>query len=56
MRMELQVKDSCLAGVQTTAERRTTRKWSQEENRVVRQCYYRSEYETNEYRKRMHVI
>ena len=30
---------------QTTADRRTMRiKWSQEENKVVMQCYYRSEY------------
>ena len=29
----------------TTADRRTTRrKWSQEENRVVMQCYCRSQY------------
>ena len=42
---------------QTAADRRTTRrKWSQEENRVVMQCYYRSEYGRNGYRKRMHVI
>ena len=41
----------------TTADRRTTRrKWSQEENRVVMQCYYRSEYQRNGYRKRMHVV
>ena len=31
------------------------RKWSQEENRGVMQCYYRSEYERNGYRKRMHA-
>ena len=32
----------------TTTDRRTTRrKWSQEENRVVTQLYYRSEYERN---------
>ena len=42
---------------QTTADRRTTRrKWSPEENRVVRQCYYRSEYGRNGYKKRMQVI
>ena len=42
---------------QTTADRRTARrKWSQEENRVVMQCYYRSEYGGNGYRKRMHAI
>ena len=41
----------------TTADRRTTRrKWSQAENRVVIQCYYRIEYGRNGYRKRMHVI
>ena len=41
----------------TTADRRTTRrKWSQEENRVVMQCYYRSEYGRTGYRKRMHII
>ena len=32
------------------------RKWSQEENRVVMQCNYRSEYWRNGYKKRMHVI
>ena len=32
----------------TTTDRRTTRrKWSQEENRVVTQFYYRSEYGRN---------
>ena len=32
----------------TTTDRRTTRrKWSQEENRVVTQLYYRSEYGRN---------
>ena len=42
---------------QITADRRTMkRKWSQEENRVVMQCYYRNEYGRNGYRKRMHVI
>ena len=65
MRLKLQVKISRLAGVplvsrvvgQTTADRRTTRrKWSPEENRVVRQCYYRSEYGRNGYKKRMQVI
>ena len=41
----------------TTADRRTTRrKWSQEVNRVVMQCYYGSEYERDGYRKRMHAI
>ena len=41
----------------TTAHRRTTRrKWSHQENRVVMQCYYRSEYGENRYRNRMHVI
>ena len=41
----------------TTTDRRTTRrKCSQEENRVVMQCYYRSEYGRNVYRKRMHAI
>ena len=42
---------------QTTADTSTTwRKWSREENRVVMQCYYRSEYRRNGYRKTMHVI
>ena len=43
----------------TTADRRTTRrKWSQEENRVVMQCYAEcgSEYARNRYRKRIHAI
>ena len=31
-------------------------RWSQEENRVKMQCYYRSGYGRNEYRKRMHAI
>ena len=31
------------------------RKSSQEDNRVVMQCYYRSEYGRNGYRKRMHA-
>ena len=40
-----------------TADRRTTRrKWYQEEKRVVIQCYYRSEYGRNRYRKRTHAI
>ena len=39
----------------TTNGRKTRRKWFQEENRVVTQCYYRSEYGRNEY-KRMHAI
>ena len=34
----------------TTADRRTRRrKWSQEENRVVMKCYYRSECGRNGY-------
>ena len=42
---------------QTTADRRKIRRiWSQEENRIVMQCFYRSEYGRNRYRKRMHVI
>ena len=42
---------------QTIADRRATRRtWSQEENRVVMQCYYRSEYGRNGYRNRMRVI
>ena len=41
----------------TTADRRTTRrKWPQEENRVVVECYCRSEYGRNGYRKKMHAI
>ena len=32
------------------------RKWSQEENRAVIQCYNRSGYGRNGYRKRMHAI
>ena len=39
----------------TGGRRTTTRKWSQEENRVVMQCYCRSEYGRNGYKKRMHV-
>ena len=39
---------------QTTPDRRI--KWSQEENRVVMQCYYRSEYGRSGYRKGMHFI
>ena len=53
----------CLIGEQggpsrhrTTADRRKTRKWSQKENSVVMQCYYRREYGENKYRKRMHAI
>ena len=50
----------CLTGDQngpgrdrTSAARRTTRrKWSQEENSVVMQCYNRSEYGRNRYRTR----
>ena len=42
---------------QTSADRRmTSRKWSQEENRVVMQRYYKCEYGRNGYRKRMHAI
>ena len=42
---------------QTTADRKKTRRrWSQEENRVKMQCYYRSGYGRNGYRKRMHSI
>ena len=42
---------------QTTADRSTTRrKWSQDENRVIMQSYYRSEYGRNGCRKRMYTI
>ena len=41
----------------TTADRRSTRrKWSQEENTVVMEYYYRGEYWRNGYRKTMHAI
>ena len=40
----------------TVGDRTTRRKWSQKEKRVVMQCYYKSEYGRNGYRKRMHVI
>ena len=41
----------------TTADRRTMRrKWSQVVNKVVMQCYYRSEYGRNGCRKRMDAI
>ena len=67
MRLELQVKVFHLAGAigeqdgsgchWTTADKRTKRrKWSQEENSIVMQCYYRSENGRNGYRKRMRVI
>ena len=40
-----------------TAVRSTRRrKWSQEENRVVMECYYRSEPRVKGYRKRMHDL
>ena len=63
MRLELQVKVSRPAGVPLVGRigpvviellLTTRRTWSQ--NRVVMQCYYRSEYGRNGYRKRMHAI
>ena len=38
---------------QTTAQRRVRRKWSQEDNRRVMECYYQSMRSRNGYRKRM---
>ncbi|XP_063594921.1 uncharacterized protein LOC134771895 [Penaeus indicus] len=38
---------------QTTARRTTTRKWSQEENRIVIKCYFESVPSRKGYRKRM---
>ena len=41
---------------QTTGDRRAMRrKWSQEENRVVMQYYFRSDHGRNGYRKRIHT-
>ena len=40
---------------QATA-RRIRRKWSQDDNRIVMECYYRSEPGRIGYRKRMHSI
>ena len=37
-----------------TAPRIQRRKWSQEDNRVVMECYYQSEPRLNGYRKRTH--
>ena len=39
-----------------TAVRSMRRKWSQEGNRVVMECYYRSERGVRGYRKRMHDL
>ena len=39
-----------------TAVRSMRRKWSQEDNRVVMECYYRSEPGVRGYRKRMHDL
>ena len=38
---------------QTTVQRRVRRKWSQEDNRRVMECYYQSVPSRNGYRKRM---
>ena len=40
----------------TAARRKMRRKWSQEENKAVMQCYYRIDYRKSRYRKRMHTI
>ena len=40
---------------QATA-RRISRKWSQDDNRILMECYYRSELGRIGYRKRMHSI
>ena len=40
----------------TTAARRTRRKWSQEENRTVMECFYLSSPKRRGYRKRMHEL
>ena len=37
-----------------TAQRIQRRKWCQYDNRVVMECYYKSEPKRNGYRKRMH--
>ena len=37
-----------------TAQRVQSRKWCQHDNRVVIECYYKSEPKRNGYRKRMH--
>ena len=43
-------------GRQKATARRTRRKWSQDENRIVMECYYSSEPGGNGYRKRMHSM
>ena len=40
----------------TTAKGGRRKKWSQEVNQIVKKCYYRSDPEVVEYRKRMHMI
>ena len=40
----------------TTAKGGRRRKWSQEVNRIVKKCYYRSDPEVVEYRERMQMI
>lgn len=41
---------------QTTANRRIRKKWSQEENRTVMECFYLSSPNRRGYRKRMHDL
>ena len=43
-------------GLQQTTARRIRRKWSQDDNRIVMECYYSSEPGRNGYRKRMHSV
>ena len=40
----------------TTANKGRRRKWSQEVNRIVMECYYSSDPEVVGHRKRMHMI
>ena len=40
----------------TTAKEGRRRKWSQEVNRIVMECYYSSDPEVVGHRKRMHMI
>ena len=39
----------------TTAKGGRRKKWSQEVNRIVKKCYYRSDPEVVKYRERMHI-
>ena len=54
MRLEFQVKVSRPSGVLIEGQREEN--GSQEENRVVMQCNYKSEYGRNGYRKRIDLI